>query len=284
MVAVAAAVAIALFGCSNGDTETPTPTSEPATGVPGSAGTPVDAAGTFIYEGKRLTPPFDVTSNGRSVIVNGETVLTLGGVVPDAPGLDAPIESAFGLADHAAAAYEAAGAGPGALEAARDAIAGEPLLAAAVVDDEANELAITDTDGLQVFFRPDPADGAVRARSDGEIEADAAQQATEWATFLDAGGLVLVPAEGPTLMVGGGAAAELVESIDEAMSLVGAAREEALLELLPHESVVAELIANYEPDAQSRRLTPDRFSRQRGRSDRGSAARSHRLPASTERR
>ena len=36
--------------------------------------------------------------SGREVRVNGTTVLTLGGVTPEAPDLDAPIESAFGLA------------------------------------------------------------------------------------------------------------------------------------------------------------------------------------------
>ncbi|MDA0352567.1 MAG: hypothetical protein O3A10_10215 [Chloroflexi bacterium] len=252
LLVVSAVVALA---CSGGDDPTPvaTPTSDGGGGGADAGAGAAAGPGTFIFEGERIDAPYDVASSGRAVSVNGETILTLGGVTPDAPDMNAPIESAFGLANHAPAALYAAAASASALQAAADAIAGEPLLASVVVDAEAGELAITDTAGLEVFFIPTPPDGALRARSDGELEADAAALASEWSTLLDAGGLILVPSDGPTLYVAGSAAIELVAQIDEAIGLGGSEREARLVELLTHESVVAELIDRYEPAAQTRR-------------------------------
>ncbi len=252
LLAITATIA---FACSGGDDGTPTPT---ATADPGgtSAAPVATGPGTFILEGVRFDAPYDVEASGREVRVNGTTILSIGGMVPDAPDLDAPIESAFGLADHAAAAYEAAGGGPAALEAARDSIAGEPLLASAVVDAAAGELAITDTDGLEVFFIPEPADNAVRSLTDAEREAEVAAIAADWSEILANGGLILVPGVGPTTVATGGAAADLVAEIDAAMALNGAERAAALEALVGDADAANELIEHYEPAPQVRQRAP----------------------------
>ncbi|MBT5774886.1 MAG: hypothetical protein HOH95_10985, partial [Dehalococcoidia bacterium] len=138
----------------------------------------------------------------------------------------------------------------------RDAVAHHPFISSAVLNAEATELTITDIAGLEVSFIPNPPDALARTRTDAELEQDAAARASEWDALLAGGGLILIPTEGPTLTAAATAAVDLVAQIDEAIALPAAERETRLLELLTHETVVTELIANYQPAAQSSRPRP----------------------------
>lgn len=253
MLTLSMAVALIAFACSGG--EDATPTAEPTNTSPDPvASTP--GPGTFIFEGARVEPPYDVVASGRDISVNGTQIVRLGGIEGEAPDPTAEVLDAFGLADLAALAYDDAGGGDAGLDAARFEILDHPLLSSATLDVETGELAIVDRDGLEVLFIPEPPDDQNRLVSEADWSALATEQAADWDQLLAGGGLLLIPSAGPSLSVGAAAVRDVLDELDAAIGLTGAAREARLLALLSDERSVAEIIANYVPAPRASRAPP----------------------------